>query len=137
MSRPRTRHLSNVPRLRGEKHDISPKILHQAGFETTRFSIPYVWKRIRAIFLRSCTYTMLPCTYTMLTCTYTMLPCTYMMQPYVRARYYPVRTRYYHVGLRTRCYHVCTRYYHVRTRYYHVRRPTRFHHVHVERDVAQ
>ena len=33
---PRTQHLSNVPRLRGEKHDISLKILHQAGFETAR-----------------------------------------------------------------------------------------------------
>ena len=32
---PRT-HLNNVPRLRGEKHDISLKILHQAGFETAR-----------------------------------------------------------------------------------------------------
>ena len=31
---PRTRHLNNVPRLRGEKHHISPTILHQAGFET-------------------------------------------------------------------------------------------------------
>ena len=29
-------HLNNIPRLRGEKHDISPKILHQAGFETAR-----------------------------------------------------------------------------------------------------
>ena len=36
MSRPRTHHLNNVPRLRGEKHDISLKILHQAGFETAR-----------------------------------------------------------------------------------------------------
>ena len=33
---PRTQHLNNVPRLRGEKHDISLKILHQAGFETAR-----------------------------------------------------------------------------------------------------
>ena len=31
---PRTHHRNNVPRLRGEKHDISLKILHQAGFET-------------------------------------------------------------------------------------------------------
>ena len=31
---PRTQHLTNVPRLRGEKHDISLKILHQAGFKT-------------------------------------------------------------------------------------------------------
>ena len=36
MSCPRTHHLNNVPRLRGEKHDISSKILHQAGFETAR-----------------------------------------------------------------------------------------------------
>ena len=28
----------NVPRLRGEKHDISLKILHQAAFETARQS---------------------------------------------------------------------------------------------------
>ena len=33
---PGTQHLNNVPRLRGEKHDISLKILHQAGFETAR-----------------------------------------------------------------------------------------------------
>ena len=32
----RTQHINNVPRLRGEKHDISLKILHQAGFETAR-----------------------------------------------------------------------------------------------------
>ena len=31
---PRTQHRNNVPILRGEKHDISLKILHQAGFET-------------------------------------------------------------------------------------------------------
>ena len=34
--RPRTQHRNNVPKLRGEKHDISSKILHQAGFETAR-----------------------------------------------------------------------------------------------------
>ena len=34
MPRPRTQHGNNVPILRGEKHDISSKILHQAGFET-------------------------------------------------------------------------------------------------------
>ena len=33
---PRTQHLNNVPRLRGEKHYIPLKILHQAGFETAR-----------------------------------------------------------------------------------------------------
>ena len=32
VSCPRTHHLNNVPRLRGGKHDISLKILHQAGF---------------------------------------------------------------------------------------------------------
>ena len=31
-----TQHLNNVQRLRGEKHDISLKILHQAGFETAQ-----------------------------------------------------------------------------------------------------
>ena len=31
-----TQHRNNVPRLRGEKHDFSLKILHQAGFETAR-----------------------------------------------------------------------------------------------------
>ena len=36
---PRTQHLNNVPRLRGEKHDISLKILHQAGFETARQAV--------------------------------------------------------------------------------------------------
>ena len=33
---PRTHYLNNVPRLRGEKHDISLKILHQVGFGTAR-----------------------------------------------------------------------------------------------------
>ena len=33
---PRTHHLYNVPRLRGEKHYISLKILHHVGFETAR-----------------------------------------------------------------------------------------------------
>ena len=36
MSCPRTHHLNNVQRLRGEKHGISLKILHQAEFETAR-----------------------------------------------------------------------------------------------------
>ena len=31
-----THHLNYVPRLRREKHDISLKIVHQAGFETAR-----------------------------------------------------------------------------------------------------
>ena len=34
MPRPRTQHRNNVPILRGEKHDISLKFLHQAGFKT-------------------------------------------------------------------------------------------------------
>ena len=33
---PRTQHQNNVLRLRGEKHDISLIILHQAGVETAR-----------------------------------------------------------------------------------------------------
>ena len=33
---PRTQHVNNVPRLRGEKHHISLKILREAGFETAR-----------------------------------------------------------------------------------------------------
>ena len=32
----RTHHFNNVPRLRGEKHDISLKIQHQVGFKTAR-----------------------------------------------------------------------------------------------------
>ena len=32
----RTQHNNNVPSLRGEKNDISLKILHQTGFETAR-----------------------------------------------------------------------------------------------------
>ena len=34
--RPRTQHRNNVLRLRGEKHNISLKILHRAGLETAR-----------------------------------------------------------------------------------------------------
>ena len=33
---PRTQHRNNFQTLRGEKHDISLKILHQAWFETAR-----------------------------------------------------------------------------------------------------
>ena len=33
---PRTQHLNNVARLRGDEHDISLKILHQTGLETAR-----------------------------------------------------------------------------------------------------
>ena len=36
MSCLRTQHFDNVPIFRGEKHDISLKILHQAGFETAQ-----------------------------------------------------------------------------------------------------
>ena len=36
VSCPRTQQRNNVPIWRGEKHDISLKILHQAGFETAR-----------------------------------------------------------------------------------------------------
>ena len=36
VSCPRTHHLNNVPRLRGEKHNVSLKILHQGGFKTAR-----------------------------------------------------------------------------------------------------
>ena len=35
----RTQHRNNVTILRGEKHDISLKILHQAGFETARQAV--------------------------------------------------------------------------------------------------
>ena len=36
MPRTRIHHRNNVPRLRGEKHDISLKIMHPAGLETER-----------------------------------------------------------------------------------------------------
>ena len=36
VSCPRTQHRNYVPRFRGEKHDMSLKILHQARFETAR-----------------------------------------------------------------------------------------------------
>ena len=39
VSSPRTQHRNNVPILRGEKHDISLKILHQAGFEPARQAV--------------------------------------------------------------------------------------------------
>ena len=44
---PRTQYLNNVPRLRGEKHDISLKILHQAGFETARQAA--TWEECHAL----------------------------------------------------------------------------------------
>ena len=39
MPRPRTQHRNNVPILRGGKHDISLKILHQAEFEHARQAV--------------------------------------------------------------------------------------------------
>ena len=49
----RTHYLNNVPRLRWEKHDISLKILHQAGFETA-------WQA--ATFAERHALTIAPCT---------------------------------------------------------------------------
>ena len=49
MSCPRTQHRNNVPILRGEKHDISQKILHQAGFETARQAVTLAKLRALAI----------------------------------------------------------------------------------------
>ena len=46
---PRTQHRNNVPILRGEKHDISLKILHQAGFETARQVVTLAKLRALAI----------------------------------------------------------------------------------------
>ena len=45
----RTQHRNNVPILRGEKHDISLKILHQAGFETARQAVTLA--KLRALAL--------------------------------------------------------------------------------------
>ena len=39
MSCQRTQHRNKVPILRGEKHDISLKILHQVEFETARQAV--------------------------------------------------------------------------------------------------
>ena len=47
MSCPRTQHRNNVPILRREKHDISLKILHQAGFETARQAVTFA--KLRAL----------------------------------------------------------------------------------------
>ena len=44
---PMTQHRNNVPILRGDKHDISLKILHQAGFETARQ--PVTLAKLRAL----------------------------------------------------------------------------------------
>ena len=38
-------HRNNVPTLRGKKHYISLKILHQEGFETTRKAATIIAKR--------------------------------------------------------------------------------------------
>ena len=47
VSCPRTQQLNNDPRLRREKHDISLKILHQAGFATARqAATSAVWRPI-------------------------------------------------------------------------------------------
>ena len=45
----KTQHRNNVPILRGEKHDISLKILHQAGFETARQAVTLAKLRALAI----------------------------------------------------------------------------------------
>ena len=45
----RTQHRNNVPILRGEKHYISLKILHQAGFETARQAVTLAKLRALAI----------------------------------------------------------------------------------------
>ena len=49
VSCPRTQHRNNIPILRGEKHDISLKILHQAGFETARQAVTLANLRALAI----------------------------------------------------------------------------------------
>ena len=49
---PRTQHRNNVPILRGKKHDISLKILHQAGFETARQAVTLAKHRALSIALR-------------------------------------------------------------------------------------
>ena len=52
VSCPRRQHQNNVPILRGEKHDISLKILHQAGVETARQAVTLAKLRALAIALR-------------------------------------------------------------------------------------
>ena len=49
---PRTQHRNNVPILRGEKHDISLKILQQAGFETARQAATL--SKLRALTIAPC-----------------------------------------------------------------------------------
>ena len=46
---PRTQHRNNVPILRGEKQNVSLKILHQAGFETARQAVTLAKLRALAI----------------------------------------------------------------------------------------
>ena len=52
----RTQHRNNVPILRGEKHDISLKIMHQAGFETARQAVTLAKLRAQAITPRPSLY---------------------------------------------------------------------------------
>ena len=56
VSCPRTQHRNNVPILRGEKHAISLKILHQAGFETARQAVTLATLRALAIAPRPSLY---------------------------------------------------------------------------------
>ena len=46
---PRKQYRNEVPILRGEKHDIFLKILHQAGFETARQAVTLAKLRALAI----------------------------------------------------------------------------------------
>ena len=57
VSCPRTQHRNNVPILRREKHDISLKVLHQAGFETARQTVTLAKLRALAIAPRPSLYT--------------------------------------------------------------------------------
>ena len=50
---PRTQHRNNVSILRGEKHDIPLKILHQLGFGTSRQAATLSKLRARRKILRS------------------------------------------------------------------------------------
>ena len=49
---PRTQHRNNVPILRVEKHDISLKILHQAGLKTARQAATSA--KLRALTIAPC-----------------------------------------------------------------------------------
>ena len=53
---PMTQHRNNTPTLRGEKHDISLKILHQEGFETTRQATTLAMRHTLAIAPHSSLY---------------------------------------------------------------------------------